>query len=165
MVQEAPDRVMHCLYYYILHSFLSSARSASAIARKRCLMCLRIVFVYGKIYHCRWTFNQLCLRQWHFMIKSIWFQHSKLSKVAKMIYNSISDACLIVWPNLAIQSLEFDQNAVQTWQNNFTSSTMALTLLWFPAASRFAQSSKYGKSNSGKVQNDVFPIPIYKFNI
>ncbi len=57
----------------------------------------------------------------HFVIKSVRFQHSKFSKVTKIIYNSISDACLVIFaPNLAIESIEF----VQTWQL-LTSSIMA----------------------------------------
>ncbi len=55
------------------------------------------------------------LRQCHFMFKSVWFQHSKISNVAKIIYNSISDVCLVVFVyNLAVKSLEFDQNSMQT---------------------------------------------------
>ncbi len=38
-----------------------------------------------------------------------------MSKVAKMIYDSISDACLVIFVhNLAIQSQQFDQNPAQT---------------------------------------------------
>ncbi len=43
-----------------------------------------------------------------------------------MIYNSISDACLVVFaPNLDVDSIEFDQNSMQMWQQLFISSTMA----------------------------------------
>ncbi len=88
-----------------------------------------------KTYDCQRTLNRLHLKWWHFLIKSVWFQHSKFSKVAKVTYNSASDVCLVIFVhNLPVQPLEFDQNSVQTWQNNFTSSTMAdiLILLWFP---------------------------------
>ncbi len=107
---------------------------------------------------CQRTLNQLLLRQCHSVIKSVWFQHSKFSKVAKMIYNSISDACSVVSvPKLAIESLEFDQNSIQTWQNNFISSIMAdvdmLTSLWFLARLR---SRIQMASEIAEVQNDVF---------
>ncbi len=76
------------------------------------------------------------LTQWNFMIKSVWLQHSNLSKLDKMIYNSISDACPIIFvPNLAIQSLEFDWNVSSNFtvkaSHIFDNSCMALTLLWF----------------------------------
>ncbi len=88
--------------------------------------------------HCQRTLNWLRFRWCHFVIKSVPFQHLKFSKVAKMIYNSISDVCSVIFvPNLAIQSLEFDHTWVQTWQKNFKSSIMAdmdiLTSHWFSA--------------------------------
>ncbi len=85
-----------------------------------------IYFVLRKTYHYQRTLNWLCLRWCNFVIKTVWFQLSKFSKVVKIIYNSISDACLVIFaPYLAVESLEFDQNSMQSWQQLVTSFTMA----------------------------------------
>ncbi len=40
--------------------------------------------------------------QWNFVIKSVGFQPLNFSKVATMIYNSISDACICIQPGHTI---------------------------------------------------------------
>ncbi len=93
----------------------------------------KIYFVSGLTYSCQRTLNHLCLRWWHFVIKSIQFQCSKFSKVAKMIYNSILNACSVVLVlNLAKQSLIFDHKLcanVTKINHIFYNGCMALT--WF----------------------------------
>ncbi len=97
------------------------------------------IFFFGewnifKLVFSRLSVSLLVINQSHrsaiiisIVIKSVRFQYSKLSKMVKMIHNSISDACTVAFvSNLAVQSLAFDQNYVQTWQNNFASSTMAI---------------------------------------
>ncbi len=114
--------------------------SESAIAVKRHLMCWRIFILSEKsnIAEEQWT----CFA-WDDDISwiKVWFHHSKFSNVTTLINSSISDVCLVVFvPNLAIQSLEFDQNSEQTWQNYFTSTMADLALI----SSVFVQSSKWG---------------------
>ncbi len=151
-------RVCLCIYTSTV-SLPSSTPSTSTILPKEALnVWKKIYFVWGKNYHCQRTLNRLLLRRWHFVF---WFKHSKFSKVAKMIYNSTSDACsFILAPNLAIQSLKFDQNSVKTLQNNFISSTVAdmLTSLWFLA---YLHNHPNNKWNTGKVQSDIFMNLIY----
>ncbi len=68
-----------------------------------------------------------------FVIKNVRFHCSQFSKVAKMIYNSISDACMIIFvSNLAIQSLEFGQKLHANFTKTshiFHNGCMALTSL------------------------------------
>ncbi len=118
------------------------------------LMCLKnISLAQGKTYHC-----QLHLTRWNFVIKhvkSVRFQQSKLSKVAKMKYNSISDVCSIIW--ICIQ---FGHTITRIWPKSpcklhkslfchiFHNGCMALNLLWhacwFLAAYKtYTQSSKW----------------------
>ncbi len=94
--------------------------------------------------YCQRTLNWLHLR---FVILWLKMSDFKCSKFSKMIYNSI-----IFVPYLEIESIEFDQNSVKTWQQ--------LTSLWFPAA--VCTCSKV--QNSGKVQNYIFLLAIYAFN-
>ncbi len=72
-----------------------------------------------------------------------------------MIFNSIWDACsVVILPNLAIQSLEFDQNSMQTWQNNFSYLPLWLYDLDLPLISGCVPLRN--SPNGGKVQNDFF---------
>ncbi len=111
------------------YSFLLAPR---AIMLKRYLMCWRTYFVWGNTYNCWRTLNRLRLRRWYFVIKSVRFQRSKFSKVAKMIY-IFHLSCMLsrylcqFWPNNYL-------NLTKTlWQNNFTSMYLPLwlTSLWF----------------------------------
>ncbi len=61
------------------------------------------------------------------MIKNVQFQHCNFSKVAKIMYKVISDASSVIFvPNLAEQSLEFDQEVCETSTNICTSSIMVV---------------------------------------
>ncbi len=68
---------------------------------------------------------------WNFVIKGVHFQCSDSSKVAKMIYSSIWGECLFIFaPNLAVQSLEFDQKLSANFTKTsliFHNGSMALT--------------------------------------
>ncbi len=115
---------------------LSSTIGTCTIVLKRHLMSWRIfILSEGKPTIAR-TLNWLCWDDYITRLKGSDSSHSKLSIVAKSIYNSISDACWIVFvPNLATQSPEVGHNSVQTWQSHFTSSIfhygcMALTSPW-----------------------------------
>ncbi len=125
-----------------------------------------IYFVCRKTYHCQRTLNQLWLR-WHFVIKSVWFQHSKFSKVAKMIYNSISDVCPVVFaPSLDIHSLHYNH-----FPHKLDKTTLHLSLWlygWtcfdFPCTCAVVQMAS---EMAGKFKMPLlfFFIVIYKFNI
>ncbi len=55
------------------------------------------------------TVQLLPFYHWYFVIETLLFQHSNFSKVDKMIYNSISDTCLIVFaPKLTIKWSVFE---------------------------------------------------------
>ncbi len=57
-----------------------------------------------------WLCTYYLFTNWYFVIKTVWFQRSKFSKVNKIIYNSISDTCLIVFvPKLPIKWSVFEQ--------------------------------------------------------
>ncbi len=106
------------------------------------------------------------------MAKSVRFPWPKSSKLTKMIYNSISYACSIVFApiiiaaNLTIQLLKFDQkhgccpNFTKT-SHFFHNGCTALTSLDFRLPARLVHNCL----NGGKIQNGAFPILIYKFNI
>ncbi len=97
----------------------------------------------------------------HFVIKSVRFQNSKFSEVAKMIYNYITDACsIILAPNLAIQSLEFDHSPCKL---DKTTPHLPLWQMWtcwprfdFRHACSRVQILEW---NCKKVQNEVFSTP------
>ncbi len=86
-----------------------------------------------------------------------------------MVYNSISDAYLVIFaPNLAIQPIQFDQNSIPTWQNNSTSSTMAV---WpwphfnFQLHACLHSHPNMASEMVGKFKMTFFPILIFEFNI
>ncbi len=137
---------------------LSNCSKKVLIVFKNICLALRIA------YHCQRTLKWLHLTWWQFMIKSIRFQYSNISKVAKMIYYSISDVCLIIFaPNLTVQSLVYDQNLCANFTKIVTSSTMTV---WpcpcfdFQLHGRLAYWSKI----VWKFKM-VFSILIYEFNI
>ncbi len=115
-----------------------------------------IYFVSGKTYHCQRTLNWLHFRWCHFMIKCVWFQHSKFSQVAKMIYNSISDACSVFVPICLYNHSNLTKNPCKY---DIITSHIPLSSLWFPV--HFCSHP----NGEWKVQNDVLPILIYEFNI
>ncbi len=128
-------------------------------------MCWRIFILSYKKSTIAWEhWNRFCLRQCYFVLKSVWFQHSKFSKVAKMIYNSISDVCLVVFvPNLALDSIEFDQIVTLCKLNNFSHLPQWLTTLWLPAVVfTYQQAWKFWVVESSKL---CFFWQLYEFNI
>ncbi len=162
---------MESLFYCHLLSHLSQPTSVffvtstpSTCSKEVLNVLTNIYLAIGETYHCR-TLNWFCLTRWNFMIKNVQFQCSNISKVAKMIYNSILDYHLIVFaPNLAVQSLAFGQRLRANFTNTsdiFHNGCMALTSRCFLAVCETWCSCL----NGGKVQNDVFPISIYEFNI
>ncbi len=85
-----------------------------------------------------------------------------------MMYNSILHACSVIFlPILAIESQEFDQHPMQTWQNNLTSSIIAdvgkLTSLWFTAHLR--SHIQMASEITGRFKMTFFLCQIYEFNI
>ncbi len=130
----------HILFFQVFFSqtkstifLLTSAIGTCTMARKRCFMCWRIFFALGKTY----KNTEPASWKWDFVIKSFWFQRSNYFKGAKIIYNFISNVCLIVFVHkLAIQSLEFNQTLCAHFTKSshiFHNGCMALTLLWFPS--------------------------------
>ncbi len=75
-----------------------------------------IYFVWRKTYYCRRIWTCFAWDNDILWLKSVWLQCSKVSKIAKMIFNSISDSCLVVFAsNMAIQSLNLIK-PLQNWQ-------------------------------------------------
>ncbi len=115
-----------------------------------------IYFIWWKTYHCRRILNQVHLRWWHFVVKSVRFQQW-LKWYTDPSQMRIQSYVCPVWP----YNHQNFTKTLQIWQNNFTFSTMVdLTLI----SGAHAQSSKW-QVKWRKVQNDVFPILIYEFNI
>ncbi len=69
---------------------------------------MKIIFIWcwkAYIYELwGWPCTYFCFTRWYFMIKTVQFQHSNICKVDKMIYNSISDICPMVFaPKLSVK--------------------------------------------------------------